>query len=228
MFKFNKNNKIEKGENGFTPIVDFDDVSISSKRSPRSSSKFTTGFTLVELMVATTVFVLIVVSSIGSLITLLGASKDSRSLRFAMDNVNFAMESMTRSIRMGVNYYCVSSGSIPTEITATLDCSSGGNLISFVPQTSLIDGNPYRTSYKLSQRADNTYTIKRCIGDLDSDCIEIISSDINIKKLKFFVNGSDPDDGVQASVYIMLKGTITYKGKESSFMIQTLASQRNF
>src|SRR5574343_405515 len=88
------------------------------------------GFTLVELMVATTVFVVIVISSIGSLIALMGASKDSRGLRFSMDNVNFAMESMTRSIRMGVNYYC--GDSIPDSLDEHNDCSSlGKTLFSF-------------------------------------------------------------------------------------------------
>ncbi len=43
-----KSNKTTKG---FTPIVDFDEVSIISKRSKEPSSKFTTGFTLIELLV---------------------------------------------------------------------------------------------------------------------------------------------------------------------------------
>lgn len=188
------------------------------------------GFTLVELMVATTVFVLIVVSSIGSLLTLLGASKDSRALRFAMDNVNFAMESMTRSIRMGVNYYCVNEvdGTTPSDVNSIQNCSSGGTLVSFVPQSSIADGSPYRVTYKLSSRGDSTHTLKRCIGNNESNCVEIISSDIDIKQLKFFVNGASSSDSVQASVYITLKGEITVKGKVSSFMLQTLASQRNF
>ncbi len=186
------------------------------------------GFTLVELMVATTVFVVIVISSIGSLIALMGASKDSRGLRFSMDNVNFAMESMTRSIRMGVNYYC--GDAVPDLITDTQDCPLGANLFSFVPQ--LNDGSlsEERVSYKLHKRDTevDSYTIQRCIGTLDSDCIEIVSSDININKLTFFVKGSNPYDSTQANVYILLKGTIDVKGKPASFMIQTMASQRNF
>jgi hypothetical protein len=50
--------------------------------------------------------------------------------------------------------------------------------------------------------------------------VEIISSDIDIKQLKFFVNGASSIDSVQASVYITLKGEITVKGKVSSFMLQ--------
>lgn len=186
------------------------------------------GFTLVELMVATTVFVVIVISSIGSLLALMGASKDSRGLRFSMDNISFAMESMTRSIRMGVNYYC--GDSIPDSLDTYLDCSTEGKtLFSFVPQ---LDGKlaDERVSYRLKKRetgVDN-YTIQRCVGTVESGCIEIVSSDININKLVFYVSGSNPYDSTQANVYILLKGTIDVKGKPASFMIQTMASQRNY
>lgn len=186
------------------------------------------GFTLVELMVATTVFVVIVISSIGSLLALMGASKDSRGLRFSMDNISFAMESMTRSIRMGVNYYC--GDSIPDSLDTYLDCSTEGKtLFSFVPQ---LDGKlaDKRVSYRLKKRetgVDN-YTIQRCVGKVESGCIEIVSSDIKINKLMFYVSGSNPYDSTQANVYILLKGTIDVKGKPASFMIQTMASQRNY
>lgn len=185
------------------------------------------GFTLVELMVATSIFVVIIISSIGSLLVLLGASKDSRGLRFAMDNVNFAMESMTRSVRMGVNYYC--GVTTPGDLDSVQDCETGGNLLSFVPQ----DPDPIqpqeRITYRRHTRANGTNTIQRCVGTDDSKCIEIISSDINIEKLKFFVEGSDSvNDQEQAKVYIILKGTVTVKEKDTSFMIQTLASQRNY
>ncbi len=186
------------------------------------------GFTLVELMVATTIFVVIIISSIGSLLVLLGASKDSRGLRFAMDNVNFAMESMTRSVRMGINYYCATDPtvSIPTDSETFNNCPGGGTLLSFIPQANT--ASP-RVTYKLKTREpsnpNSTRTIERCDGN---NCVEIVSSDINIDTLKFFVIGADPLDAIQAKVYILLKGTVMVKDKPSSFMIQTLASQRNY
>lgn len=182
------------------------------------------GFTLVELMVATTIFVVIVISSIGSLLVLLGASKDSRGLRFAMDNVNFAMESMTRSIRMGVNYYC--NAETPDDPDAYLDCPGGGTIISFVPKANT---STDRVTYKLVERnGPEDLTIRRCTGITESSCVDIVSSDVNINVLRFYVTGADPLDPFQAKVYILLKGTIDVKGKKSPFMIQTLASQRNY
>jgi len=180
------------------------------------------GFTLIELMVATSIFVVIMLSSMGALFMLLDASKNSRALRFAMDNVNFSMESMTRSIRMGTNYYCGTFS--PGDLTSTQDCPNGNTLISFVPQSPAIS----RVGYKLTARNDppkNTYTLERC--DING-CIPIVSSDVDIRRLKFFVKGSAYNDNMQASVYIIMKGTVMVKGVPTSFSIQTMASQRNF
>jgi len=189
-------------------------------------------FTLVELMVATSIFVVIMLASMGALFTLLDASKNARALRFAMDNVNFAMESMSRSIRMGTYYTCIGTetGMVMTgNPTGVGDCTSGGTFISFIPQpyTGYIAGN--RIGYKLHDRGDLTYSLQRCDGaNITNPCIDIVSNDVNVQRLKFIVNGSDPADGVQASAYIIMKGTVMVKGIPTSFSLQTMASQRNF
>jgi len=207
--------ELQRSKGGFTPTPNF------SKKG-----NLVWGFTLIELMVATSIFVVIMLASMGALFMLLDASKNSRALRFAMDNVNFSMESMTRSIRMGTNYYCVESGSgvSMSDTTSSRDCPDGGTLISFVPQSPAI----LRVGYKLTARNDppkNTYTLERC--DING-CIPIVSSDVDIRKLKFFVKGSAYNDNEQASVYIIMKGTVLVKGVPTSFSIQTMASQRNF
>lgn len=180
------------------------------------------GFTLVELMVASSIFAMIMLVSIGALLTTFGTAKNSRALRIAMDNVNFAMESMTRSIRTGTDYTCIEQGgsvNISGDDVEPLDCPNGGILIAFTPQ----QGSPFsRVAYQLS---DNT--LKR-YDNLTPTGVPIVSSDVEIEQLNFIVNGSPRDDNIQASVYIIMKGTVTVKGNPISFAIQTMASQRNF
>ena len=176
------------------------------------------GFTLVELMVATSIFIVILIVIIGSLITSSDSSKKAQALRFAMDNVNFAMESMSRSIRTGTNYYCANE--IPFSVTGTSDCPSGDIFIAFNPQNS----TSY-VAYAKVPRGNDTFTLKRC--DIDNDiCTEMVSSEVDIEALKFFVKGSDKTDDIQPSVYILMKGTINIKGVPTSFAIQTMASSR--
>lgn len=178
------------------------------------------GFTLIELMVATSIFVIVMLLSMSSLLVLINESKNSRTLRLAIDNVNFSMESITRSIRMGKNYYC--GGTITVGVDETNDCSAGGTSISFVPQ-----GGVSRVGYNLRTQNINgvsVNTIEKCDT---SSCVPIVSPDVNIEKLKFFVRGS-AFDNTQASVYIIIKGTVLVKNLPTSFSLQTMASQRNF
>lgn len=187
------------------------------------------GFTLIELMVATTIFISIMLVSMGSLFVTLDSARSSRALRFAMDNVNFAMESMTRSIRMGTNYVCVNEGVSIIMVNnndQTLDCGSGGKFIAFMPQNStpLIPNNN-RVGYQSVDRGNGTKSLVRYEG---STPVDIVSPDVNVETLNFVVVGSSPSDNLQASVYITMKGTVIIKGIETSFAIQTLASQRNF
>jgi len=177
-------------------------------------------FTLIELMVATSIFVIIMLASMSSLFIMLDATKNSKALRSAMDNVNFAMESMTRSIRMGTNYYCGTAGQ-----SVNLSDFSNSNshddvnctLIAFETQ------DPSATQKVAYQLSGGAIQINN-----NNSWVPITSPDITINKLKFFVKGSGDNDGTQASVYIIIKGTVKVKGVPTSFAIQTMASQRNF
>jgi prepilin-type N-terminal cleavage/methylation domain-containing protein len=210
---YNKKSKYKKGSRFIRSY------STCLKRSPEYSK----GFTLIELMVATSIFVVIMLSAMGALFMLMGASKNSRALRSAMDNVNFSMESMTRSIRMGTNYYCVPSGGSMPDPDATNDCTpEGGTYLAFVPQDSAT-----RVAYMLhTDSVTKKSDLRKCVGN--DPCIPVVSSDVDIQKLKFFVKGSSNSDSLQASVYIIMKGTVTVAGVPTSFALQTMASQRNF
>jgi prepilin-type N-terminal cleavage/methylation domain-containing protein len=196
------------------------------------------GFTLIELMVATSIFIVVMLTSMSSLFILLNAGKNSRALRSAMDNVNFAMESMTRSIRMGTSYYCADTSYSHHYTSTSSDffssvCPTGFHTgdeenIVFMPQTPPSPGYPF-VEYRRVLRGDNTHTLQRCSGsNSGGSCVDIVSSDIDIQELNFFVKGSSPADKLQASIYIIIKGTITTKDGPISFAIQTMASQRNF
>ena len=181
------------------------------------------GFTLVELMVATAIFMAIMVASMGALLVTIDSARGARALRTAMDNVNFAMESMTRSIRMGNNYVCVKGeGSVASHgYLNSQDCKEGGTLLSFVPQKAdLVD--PTRISYKWDTK---NLKLERCEGGV---CADVVAPEVEIEKLNFVVDGSNPLDTKQANVYITLKGKVIIKGTPTSFAIQTIASQRNF
>ncbi len=184
------------------------------------------GFTLIELLVSTSIFVMIMLSAMGSLFILLNAAKNSRALRFSIDNVNYAMESMSRSIRMGTNYYCLGEGDEIdySDLESTKDCSDGGTSVAFIPQTP--EGEKLsRIGYIWKKRGDGTKSLYKCSS---GDCVEIVSANVNVENLRFFVNGTGVGDDKQASVYIIMKGTVMVKETPVPFALQTMSSMRNF
>lgn len=181
------------------------------------------GFTIIELMVATSIFVVIMLAGMGSLIITSNSAKKAQTLNFTMDNLNFAMESMSRSLRMGTNYYCSSNFTLSKSLP-TLNCSNGASGIAFIPSEK---SSSYRMAYrrKLRNNGTGTYTIERC--DTDTwNCIDMISGNINVENLTFFVRGSSKSDNLQPSTYMIVRGTLDIKGEEVAFAIQTMVSQR--
>lgn len=188
------------------------------------------GFTLIEIMVATSIFLIIMLVALGALVSSSNAAKKAQALRSAMDNVNFAMESMTRSLRMGSDYSCVPFGtSVFLPASNNADCVNGGGAIIFTPANNPIGSHPAGsrdTAYVLKSRQGSdpeTFVLQRC----DPSCVDMISPNVNIDKLTFFVKGTDVADTIQPSVYILMKGTVIVKGIPNSFAIQTMASQRS-
>jgi len=170
-----------------------------------------TGFTLIELMVSTSIFMVVMLIAMGSLIITSDAAKRSDALSFTMNNLSFAVESMSRSLRMGTNYTC------PTG-TYCNNGNSSFSSISFLPAKAPTSNI---MTYKFNS---NTKTIERCVNN--NSCVDIVSPNIKINTLKFFVRGTDPKDGIQPSVYILLRGSVIIKAQQTSFAIQTMISQR--
>lgn len=190
-------------------------------------------FTLIELMVATTIFTIVMLMGVGSLVSSSNYAKRAQKLQIAVDNVNFAMESITREIRMGTHYYCGNSYTMSKNDVATHDCGNGG-IIAFTPQQ--VDANsPSRVGYYKADRIVNGVvngsTLNRCEYTTSNNCIPIVSIDVNVEGMGFYVVGSDlptnTTDKRQPSVRILMKGTISINGVDVPFALQSMASQRS-
>lgn len=64
------------------------------------------GFTLVELLVSLALFSIVVMISIGTLLSLVDANRQAQNLTSVANNLNFAVDAMARSISTGTDYYC--------------------------------------------------------------------------------------------------------------------------
>ena len=187
----------------------------------------TQGFTLVEVMIAVSLFIIAVTIGIGAVLNMNSAYHKASSTRSLMDNLSFVMEDMTRNLRLGSEYDCDDNG----------DCLGGGNSIKFKDTT----GAKYITYSFVNKVAEDggglpditAYEIGKQITDIESGIVEEDSTitspeiDFDINKSGFTVVGVgiETDNG-QPLVVIKLAGKIKVKTDYTDFNLETAVSQR--
>ncbi len=176
------------------------------------ASALRAGFTLVEMLVAVSLFTTVMFVAVGSLLSMTAASRKAQSISIVMDNLNFALESMGRTIRAGSVYHCDQYGAL----TDPNDCaSSGADTLAFRSE----DGGTF------VYRKSGT-TLQKSV-DGGATFLDITGASISIESLAFYVVGSPAGDGIQPRVLAVVSGEAGLRSKETArFSIQTTISQR--
>lgn len=164
------------------------------------------GFSLVELMVASALFMTVVAVAASAFISVLDASVQSREMNILMSNLDFALEDISRNIRVGENYSLVTGG-IQFQVYAT------GSTTDKCTITYTLNSSE-RSIYK-----SKSTTPSSCNG---YGSTAITSSEIDIETLNFTIN-----EGMttQPRVSINLSGVIRGEIKQD-FTLQTSVTQR--
>lgn len=81
------------------------------------------GFTLIEMIVSLAIFSIVAVVALGALVKIISANHKAQALQAAFTNLNFALDSMSRELRVGSDYHCDNTtkdygGSIGYSLTA--------------------------------------------------------------------------------------------------------------
>ncbi len=182
------------------------------------------GFTLVELLVALTLFIIVVMAAITSLYAVNNASRKVNAMRGVLDNLNFAMESMSRTIRTGSTLVCGGGGAPNGN---AVNCPfPGGTPQSAISLHSTL-GREEDIEYRLNTGTNQLE--KKIYGVDGTDWMAMTSPEINVQALSFYVNGATLADVEQPSVMILMQGVATAStGDTTPFTIQTYISQRAF
>lgn len=168
------------------------------------------GFTLIELMVAVSIFIVVMTISMGSIISVFDANRKSRSLKTVLNNLNLAVESMSKEMRFGKNYHC---GSVNDTGTSALDCSGGNVRVNF------LSSGGVQISYRFIGA-----TIEKQVGS--GDYIAVTAPEIVIDDLVFYARGAGNSDFLQPKVLVKIKSHTGTGTGQSDFTLQTLVSQR--
>ena len=176
-----------------------------------------TGFTLIEIMVSVGIFAIVMTISAGSLFSILDANAKSQAQKSVINNLNLALESMSRSMRVGTAYHCGDSGAL----NDVVDCSSGDSFFAFEAS----GGDDGTSSDQVIFRLSGT-SIEKSI-DGGGSFTAITSPQVVVENLTFYVTGSSSSDNSQPKVLITVRGEAGTKERtKTDFDIQTTVSQR--
>lgn len=197
------------------------------------------GFTLVELMVSLSLFVVVVLALVSSLYSVNNASRKVTAMKSVLDNLNFALESMSRTIRTGSSVVCggVLNGSYnPSgDPAGTYNCSiatatqtPGARLL---VASTLGSDQLVEYQWAISPTTGTTGEIEKRVQDQNGiwgSWVALTAPEIDVQKLSFYVDGADAGDGKQPSVIMFVQGVATAagEGNVAPFSIQTYVSQR--
>ncbi|MFA5083928.1 MAG: type II secretion system protein [Candidatus Paceibacterota bacterium] len=161
--------------------------------------KLKNGFTIIELLVAMSLFIVFIVIASGSFVRALRTQRAIVSLIAANDNASLAIEQMAREIRTGSNF------------------SLSGNDLIFVNAKNI------QVTYKLDA---TTNTIER--GELGIAFKSITATNMKINSLSFHLLGQSAGDGYPPRITITLNASpIIPTIQNISTNFQTTVSARN-
>jgi len=188
------------------------------------------GYTIIETMIAVSLFLIIVTIGMGSLLNANLLHKKSQNMRSIIDNLSFIMEDMSSNLRTGYNYQCFNPSQIDLRL-ATISSntprscsSSNGWALAFEYQK----GNPLIYTDQWVYYISNG-RIFRSTDGMNTLPVQLTPDEISIDSTSFFsVVGAEPPpgDSRQPFVTIKLVGRITSNGVISPFSLQTSVSQR--
>lgn len=157
------------------------------------------GFTLVEMLVSMALFSIVIVVIMGSILTIVDVNRKSQSLTVVMNDLNFVLESITRTVKTG-------------EIQ---DVSDGVIRVT--------DQNGRDIRYRWNEEEG---TIERDVDDNGTNYISLTSDQIEITDADFVL--FDNNDNYQPRLLIAVEGEVTITERiRSAFKIQTSVAQRN-
>jgi prepilin-type N-terminal cleavage/methylation domain-containing protein len=190
-------------------------------RSRPFPNGLTTGFTLLEMIVAIGIFLTALTIVLGALVSINDAARKTRSERGVADNLSAAIDAMSRNIRVGSNFHCGCTGlatTTPQDCPMTDAVGGGGDqCLVFEGQQGDSSTIADQVSYKLSGRS-----IVRSTDD-GATYLPLTAPEFSVANLQFYVYGTGKGD--QPTVTMVIRGSASTTARTATtFDVQTTVS----
>ncbi len=206
-----------------------------STHYPLSTNNFSvkaqSAFTLIEMMVAVSLFAMVMLIGVGALLSLVETNRRAQAINSVINNMNAALEGMSRSIRVGTTYHCRTSASFvqPEDLSVPQDCAiGGGKLLAFESS----EGSRSDVDDQVVFRLNGTQLERSLEAGANGTWVALTAPEVTIDPdvFEFYVIGSTPQssggDDVQPRVLIKIKGSAPVPGGTTQFNVQAGVTQR--
>lgn len=179
----------------------------------------TKGFTLIEMMVAVALFSVVMLVSVGALLSLIDASRRAQGIQSVMNNLNVALDGMVRALRMGQGY----------------DVASLGHELSFTPFGKDPGDSSERWVYTFVEDTSGSgeargrlYKHYHPDGFSVAVDVPLTAAEVDIDYVQFYKTTDVDGDTRQPRVVMIVRGKAGFaKAKTTThFNIQASATQR--
>lgn len=191
-------------------------ITVSSKQK---------GFSLVEVLVATALFTVVVVIAVSALLVILDANRKAQNIANTINNTFFSFETMTRLMRTGSGYHCGAGGTV----TSPQDCATGDTQVYFTDDRGQFVHIWFDTSSATGSIMEEIDSTNKNGTAFDA-AYPLTTDDFSVQQLLFTVTGSQPvssGDRAQPMTTIVLYGVTNKNGRGSSDLkLESTVTQR--
>ncbi|MBI4225175.1 MAG: prepilin-type N-terminal cleavage/methylation domain-containing protein [Candidatus Sungbacteria bacterium] len=149
------------------------------------NTKHENGFTLIEIIVAVSIFALITLATVQIMLIVMRTQETITRIQAIQDNARFSLELITKEMRTGINY--------DANTPASTICTNNGSEIHFLSTSGqrvyYLDPNG---SGKIYRATSNVTAADQCINGANNQFNEFTGDQVFIERLAFILHGQNP------------------------------------
>ena len=191
------------------------------------------GYTIIETMISISIFLILIMIGMTTLMNAFSVHKKSQNMRSEMDNLSFILEDMSRNMRTATQYHCIDNSNsdfsnIGVRRNSPVD-GGGVRQLCWGIAFEAAGGDEASTGDQWVYYINGGKIYKTDVNDL-INAIPLTPDEVVLNPVSgFYIFGAEAEvapNKQQPFIKIILAGNVLEKGVNSPFSLETLISSR--